>query len=290
MTHQEDWQPILPSVLFAIQISQHSSTGLFPYRMLCQQDPVLPFQFMDKMNNGGLDRTTISLNSASNNNSDDSENNGPICEIVDQLEQMWQASFAQASQNIKKAQKHQAKCHNSRHSGSPFKVGDKVLKRNMKDALRIAKLKNNYTGPYIITDISISGLYFIHNNYSHQLNRPIPPNQLVCYYGVDGFYKQKVQTHADISNVNLSDADIPSPSAQIHPTSDQGPTYNQKAKCSGEMSIHDSSDLIHFHLTLILNPNARKIIVTPHVKECTNTKSVNFQTNRNSFLALNGNT
>ena len=69
--------------------------------------------------------------------------------------------FAQASQNIKKAQKHQAKCYNARHSGTPFKVGDKVLKRNMKDASRKAKLKNKYAGPYIITDISMSGLYFI---------------------------------------------------------------------------------------------------------------------------------
>ena len=60
----------------------------------------------------------------------------------------------------KKSQKHQAKCYNARHSGTPFKVGEKVLKQNMKDASHKAKMKNKYTDPYQITNISSSnGLY-----------------------------------------------------------------------------------------------------------------------------------
>ena len=102
---------------------------------------------MDRMNNGGLNSTTECFNLSSSNDSDDSEDNDPICDIIDCLEQMWKNVFAQASQNIKKAQKHQAICYDARHTGTPFKVGDKVLKRNMKDASRKAKLKNKYTGP-----------------------------------------------------------------------------------------------------------------------------------------------
>ena len=116
---------------------------------------------MDRMSHDGLNSATECFNISSSNDSDDSEDNDPICDIVDQLEQMQNNVFAQASQNIKKAQKHQAKYYNARLAGTPFKVGDKVLKRNMKDASQKAKLKNKYNGSYIITDISISGLYFI---------------------------------------------------------------------------------------------------------------------------------
>ena len=47
----------------------------------------------------------------------------------------------------KKAQKHQAKCYDARHSGPAFKVGEKLLKRNMRDASCKAKMKNKYSGP-----------------------------------------------------------------------------------------------------------------------------------------------
>ena len=44
------------------------------------------------------------------------------------------------------------KSYNARHGGIPFKVGDKVLKRNMKDATCKAKMRNRYMGSYVITE------------------------------------------------------------------------------------------------------------------------------------------
>ena len=99
---------------------------MFPYRVLYQRDPVLPFQFMDQLKNCGLESVLDCLNLP--------ESDDPVCDSVEKLEQICKSVFTQTSENIKKAQKHQAKCYNARHSGTPFKVGEKVLKRNMGDA------------------------------------------------------------------------------------------------------------------------------------------------------------
>ena len=144
---------------------------------------------MDRVNHGGLNSATECFNLPSSN---DSEDNDYISDIVDHLERMQHKIFVQASQNIKQAQKQQAKSYNARHGGIPFKVGDKVLKRNMKDAACKAKMRNRYTGPYVIIDVSLSGLYFLRDKYSHRLKRPVPPNQLVQYYGVGGLCKAKL--------------------------------------------------------------------------------------------------
>ena len=74
---------------------------------------------MDQLKNSGLDSASNYLNLPK---CDD-----PVCDLVEKLEQIHKNVFTQRSQNIKKAQKHQAKCYNARHSGTPFKVGGKVL-------------------------------------------------------------------------------------------------------------------------------------------------------------------
>ena len=145
MVSQEDWEPMLPSMLFALRVSRHSSTGLSPHRVLYQRDPILPFQYMDRANNGGLDSANDCLNIPYNGENDD-----PVWDLVDKLEKIWKNSGEQVSHNIKKAQKHQAKNYNARHRGTPFK------------------------GLYQITNILSSGLYFLKDKYSHQLKRPIP--------------------------------------------------------------------------------------------------------------------
>ena len=39
---------MLDSVLFVIRTTHHSSTGMTPYRMVYNKDPLLPFEFADK--------------------------------------------------------------------------------------------------------------------------------------------------------------------------------------------------------------------------------------------------
>ena len=50
---QEDWYPVLNSVLFSMCSQTHSSTGYSPIRMLYNKDPILPFEMADKLENGG---------------------------------------------------------------------------------------------------------------------------------------------------------------------------------------------------------------------------------------------
>ena len=187
MVSQEDWEPMLPSVLFALRVSRHSSTGMSPYRVLYQRDSILPFQYMDRVNNGGLDSANDCLNN------DDYDSDDPVCDLVEKLEKIRKNCFVQASDYIKKAQKHQAKNYNARNKGTPFKVGEMVLKKNMCGAGHKAKMHNKYINPYQITNVLSSGLYYLKDKYSHQLKRPIPLNHLVKYYGVGGFGKADVE-------------------------------------------------------------------------------------------------
>ena len=87
---------------------------------------------MDQLKNSGLDSASDCLNLP--------ESDDPVCDLVEKLEQIHKNVFSQTSENIKKAQKHQAKCYNARHSGTPFKIGEKVLKRNIRDASCKAKM------------------------------------------------------------------------------------------------------------------------------------------------------
>ena len=84
---------------------------------------------MDRVNNGGLDSTNDCLNIPNN---DDCDSDDPVCDLVDKLKKLiWKNSFVQVSDNIKKAWKHQAKNYTAKNKGTPFKVGEKVLKKNM---------------------------------------------------------------------------------------------------------------------------------------------------------------
>ena len=78
----------------------------------------------------------------------------------------------------------------------------------MKDAAHKAKMRNRYTGLYVITDISLSELYFLRDKYSHRLKSPVLPNQIVQYYGVGGFCKAKVEAHDEVSSDNSFDVDM----------------------------------------------------------------------------------
>ena len=91
-----------------------------PYQVLYQRDPVLLFQHMDQLENGVLDSTSDCLNTP--------ESDDPVSYLVQKLEEIRKNVCTQTSQNIKKSQKQQAKCYNARHSDTPFKVGEKILK------------------------------------------------------------------------------------------------------------------------------------------------------------------
>ena len=80
---------------------------------------------------------------------------------------------------IKQSQERMSKYYNLRNARIKFKVGDKVLKKNMKDTSRLEKLRKKYVGPYMIRDIAPSGNYYLTDRFSHDLKKPVPPNHLI---------------------------------------------------------------------------------------------------------------
>ena len=54
MQSQSDWYPALPLVLFAIRTAQHASTGFTSFCMLYNYNPILPFEYADKVKHGIL--------------------------------------------------------------------------------------------------------------------------------------------------------------------------------------------------------------------------------------------
>ena len=50
MQKDNDWYHVIDSVLFACRIATHCSTGVSPYRMMYNKDPILPFEYKDKLN------------------------------------------------------------------------------------------------------------------------------------------------------------------------------------------------------------------------------------------------
>ena len=108
----------------------------------------------------------------------------------------------------------------------------------MKHAACKAKMRNRYIGPFVIIDISLSGLYFLRDKYSHRLKRPVPPNQLVWYYGVGGFCKAKVEAHDEVSSDNSSDVDM---NSSLHQTkTNVGVCHDPLSDSSSDVDMNTS--------------------------------------------------
>ena len=86
-----------------------------------------------------------------------------------------------------------------------LKVGEKVLKRNMRDASHKQKMKKSIQVPTKITGISSNGQYYLKDKYSHQLKRPVPANQLICFYGVGGFTRKPQEVNVKNCKNHSSD-------------------------------------------------------------------------------------
>ena len=146
--------------------------------MLYNKDPVLPFQYKDRLEQCPKAQPKDCLNV-------ESTGNPTFEEIVQKLENNRTDIFEKATVNISKAQKVQARNYNKRNSApgmQPLKLYDKCLKKNMKAKSRKEKMLPKFTGPYLITGQTQGG-FLLRNKYAHQLKRSVPAAQLVRYYG-----------------------------------------------------------------------------------------------------------
>ena len=146
MSLQSYWCLMLPSVLFALRTVQHSSTGFSPFHLLCNYDPILHFEYADKLRNGILS----DVDSDDDSVSPDGEGSGttefdPLLSKIQYLEDQRKGTFDKASQSIKKAQKHQAKDYNNRQNkGKPLRLAKNASKEIVQMTSTKLKCKNKF--------------------------------------------------------------------------------------------------------------------------------------------------
>ena len=204
MNTQQDWVPMLLSVLFAIRTSRHSSTGFTSSRMLYNKDLIMPFQHANKLKHvsdddeydsdvtevykpGSSGSGTSSPGGTSgsggviSSSQSDSDGSDDIVSTIQNLDH-HKKIFERTHKSIKKAQIHQTKGYNNRQAkGKIFEIGACVLKRNMKDQSHKCSLCRPFNGPYTVIGRSATG-YFLHDRFSHQLLCSVPASQLVWFY------------------------------------------------------------------------------------------------------------
>ena len=130
MQQQDDWFWLLDSVLFAIRVTKHASTGVSPFHMLYNKDLILPFEYADRCDNLVTEHDEYGLNMSNGCRSSTADPVNTITSLLSQLEGQQQKLLFKAEKQIQKAQKHQAKWYNMRNAaGEPFEIGCKVLKK-----------------------------------------------------------------------------------------------------------------------------------------------------------------
>ena len=83
MESQEDWYWMLDSVLFAIWVTKHASTGQTPFHMLYSKDPILPFEYTDRSDNLITEYEKYGLDLSSSGKSSSAD---PITSILSHIE------------------------------------------------------------------------------------------------------------------------------------------------------------------------------------------------------------
>jgi hypothetical protein len=173
----DDWPFALDSVLLSVRTSKHASTGYTPFRLMFMRDPVIAAEVED-------DKIDIQANNIDPPPSPHQEPPVDLEEKVEKLEQMKQQMMSQASSNIKNAQKKQVNSYNIRHASQILSVGDRVLKKNVKDAVRLQKGCAKWLGPYTIVDVTDKGMVRLKRD-GHIAAKLVPPQHVKLYYSLD---------------------------------------------------------------------------------------------------------
>lgn len=232
MVNQDEWDEHLDSVLFSIRVHKHSSTGMSPFRMMFNRDPIMPFQYKDRLEQypESLPEDCFNIESQSNNNS--------IDQMVSELEIERSSIFQKAGVNIKKAQKVQERNYNKRHQGSntlPILPNDMVMKINLAQKNRKAKMKNAHLGPYSVVSVTDKG-YYLKDKYSHYLKRPVPAVQLVRYYGTMPIVSQ-------LSNLTSKGTDSTDTDSDVNEISQTQSSTNSEFVSPGDVSSESEKEV-----------------------------------------------
>jgi len=171
----DKWVDLLPGVLFNVRTSKHASTGFTPMVMMFGREAVHPLFFVDDQSKGNP-RTL------SQEERQEAVDSLSTVEKMDKIREFRQEVFEKSTYNIKRAQVSYKKHYDRRHAHRNLAIGEKVLKRDMKNRGRKAKMGRSDLGPYTIRAIHKSGGYLLTDKYGKELVRPVPPNQVKRYH------------------------------------------------------------------------------------------------------------
>jgi transposase InsO family protein len=187
--HLEDWPYALNSVLLSYRTTKHKSTKYTPFRLMFGRDPVILAELADEVSSGatpevnfdGVDDEAEAQVNEEQQQDDVQEVPPEMLENLQKVEQMRETVMDKASENIKQAQDDQTFHYNIRHSSTKLKVGDRVLKKNIKDAVRLQKGCSKWIGPYTVVEVTALGMVRLKRD-GHVGAKLIPPQHLKLYY------------------------------------------------------------------------------------------------------------
>ena len=132
-----------------------------------------------------------------------------IEEAIEKMENLHQQVLEVAAGNIKKAQAHQAKTYNAKHTRNDFEVGAKVWKKNPLWNTEQKSLKKDpmWRGPYEVEGKTPAGNYLLKGvkgkGKREVRNTAIPSNQLKRYIA----RSQNISAKSDDEYASESDGD-----------------------------------------------------------------------------------
>lgn len=168
--HIEVWPSALPGVLFAHRTQQHRSTKYSPFFTLFGQEPVLPIDLVDSIQNLGEENCSDpdepdAARSAAANDADAEADLNKLRAATNAFLVLKKDVLGKARKNIKKAQETQKYYYDKRHSsGQIFKLGDKVLLKNLRRTDRKGDWSQEpFTGPFVLVQEGLKGSFKIRN-------------------------------------------------------------------------------------------------------------------------------
>ena len=140
----DDWCEYLDSALFATNTSIQNTTKFTPFRIMFGRNPCFPLEAEKMAESVSVEKAMEDIDKA--------EIDDYISDIIEK-----QVIFPKVDNNIKVAQEKQ-KAQYAQRKGIveySFKIGDKVLRRNMQQKTRKGKkMEDRWLGPYVIVEIS----------------------------------------------------------------------------------------------------------------------------------------
>ena len=168
----DDWSTYLSSAVFAINTSVQKSTKFTPFYLMYGREARFPLEAEKVAETDSLEEAADDICTADTD------------KYIEEILEKQKSIFTKVDANIKSAQEKQKKQYAERKGITEygFKIGDKVLRRNMQQKTRKGKkMEDRWLGPYIIVEVTkTSGI--LKNSSGKILKQRINLSQLKPYH------------------------------------------------------------------------------------------------------------